>query len=69
MDGVREVADAIAARSPIAVRGVKQTLLYARDHSVEDGLDYIATWNAGMMSQQDIMAAVSAGGVAPDFEN
>jgi enoyl-CoA hydratase len=69
MDGVREVADAIAARSPIAVRGVKQTLLYARDHSVDDGLDYIATWNAGMMSQQDIMAAVSAGGVAPDFEN
>jgi enoyl-CoA hydratase len=45
-------------------------LLYARDHSVDDGLNYIATWNAGMMSQRDVMAAVaSAPGEQPEFEN
>jgi enoyl-CoA hydratase len=70
MAGVREVADAIAARSPISIRGVKEMLLYARDHSVDDGLNYIATWNAGMMSQRDVMAAVaSAPGEQPEFEN
>ncbi len=70
MDGVRGVAAAIAARSPISIRGVKATLLYARDHSVADGLDYIATWNAAMMSQRDIMAAIAgASGESPEFEN
>ncbi len=69
MAGVQEVAAQIAARSPISVRGVKEMLLYARDHSVDDGLNYIATWNSGMLSQQDVMAAVSAGKNQPEFDN
>lgn len=70
MTGVRKVAADIAARSPISIRGIKATLLYARDHSVDDGLDYIATWNAAMMSQRDVMAAVSASADDPaEFEN
>ena len=69
MAGVLEVATAIAARSPISIRGIKETLLYARDHSVDDGLNYIATWNAAMLSQQDVMAAVSAGSELPEFDN
>ena len=35
-------------------------LLYARDHSVQDGLNYIATWNAGMMCSDDIQKAITA---------
>ena len=35
-------------------------LLYARDHSVAEGLNYIATWNAGMMSQADLQAGLEA---------
>ncbi len=70
MDGVRKIAADIAARSPIATRGVKATLLYARDHSIEDGLDYIATWNAAMMSHRDVMTAIAgAGGDTPEFDN
>ena len=69
MAGVQHVAAQIAARSPISVRGVKEMLLYARDHSVDDGLNYIATWNAGMLSQRDVMAAVSAGKDQPEFDN
>ncbi len=69
MAGVLEVATAIAARSPISIRGIKDTLLYARDHSVDDGLNYVATWNAGMLSQQDVMAAVSAGKDVPEFDD
>jgi enoyl-CoA hydratase len=68
--GVAQLAAQIAAKSPIAVRGVKQMLLYTRDHSVSDGLEYVATWNSGMLSQQDVMASVSAAASpeAPDYD-
>ena len=35
-------------------------LLYSRDHSVPEGLNYVATWNAGMMSQVDLQAGIAA---------
>ena len=57
---VTEIARNIARKSPLAVRGSKEMLLYSRDHSVRDGLNYIATWNAGMFSQVDIRAGIEA---------
>ncbi|VAW03686.1 hypothetical protein MNBD_ALPHA04-2178 [hydrothermal vent metagenome] len=35
-------------------------LPYARDHSIGDGLDYIATWQAGMFQPADIIESVAA---------
>jgi hypothetical protein len=35
-------------------------LTYARDHSVADGLNYIATWNAAMLMSGDLMTAMMA---------
>jgi enoyl-CoA hydratase len=55
-----ELALQIAKRSPLAIAGIKRNLAYSRDHSVADGLDYIATWNGGMLRAQDIMAAIQA---------
>jgi enoyl-CoA hydratase len=60
MREVTAIARAIAAKSPLAVRGSKEMLLYARDHSVAEGLNYIATWNAGMLSQADLQAGITA---------
>ncbi len=60
MDGVMAIAHEIAAKSPLAVHGCKEMLNYARDHSVEDGLNHIATWNASMLLSEDLMAAVQA---------
>ncbi len=57
---VTAIARAIAAKAPLAIRGTKEMLLYTRDHSVADGLNYIATWNAGMMSQADLQAGIQA---------
>jgi enoyl-CoA hydratase len=57
---VTAIARNIAKKSPLAVRGTKEMLLYTRDHSVADSLNYIATWNAGMFSQRDIVAGVQA---------
>ncbi len=47
---VLETAAEIASKSPLAVHGSKVVINYARDHSINDGLDYIATWQAGMFN-------------------
>jgi len=55
-----QTAQEIAGRSPLAIAGIKRNLAYSRDHSVADGLDYIATWNAGMLRPDDLTRAVRA---------
>ncbi|HMQ57861.1 MAG TPA: enoyl-CoA hydratase-related protein, partial [Rhizobiaceae bacterium] len=60
MARANDLAQAIAQKSPLAIAGVKRNLAFARDHSVADGLDYIATWNAGMLRAEDLMAAIGA---------
>lgn len=57
---VRAIAATIASKSPLAVRGSKEMLLFSRDHSVEEGLNYVATWNAGMISAQDLREGMTA---------
>lgn len=60
--GVREIAAAIAAKSPLAIRGIKEMLHYSRDHTVADGLNHVATWNAAMLLSDDLMSAMAAAG-------
>ena len=40
----------IAAKAPLAVTGSKVMINYARDHTIADGLDYIAVWQTGMFA-------------------
>lgn len=56
----RETARQMAEKSPLALRGGKQVLNYSRDHSIADGLEYVATWNAAMLLSEDIAAAGAA---------
>ncbi len=49
---VMALAKEIAEKSPLAVHGSKVMINYARDHSTADGLDYIATWQAGMYNPE-----------------
>ena len=58
--GVQAIAASIAAKSPLSIRGTKEMINYARDHTVADGLNYIATWNAAMMMSQDLQEAMTA---------
>jgi len=61
LDHVMGIARDIAEKSPLAVYGSKVMINYARDHSVVDGLDYIATWQAGMyFPETDMMEAFKA---------
>ncbi|TXG55991.1 hypothetical protein EZV62_017304 [Acer yangbiense] len=59
-EGVRVVAEGIAAKSPLAVTGTKAVLLRSREQTVEQGLDYVATWNSAMLISDDLTEAVSA---------
>ncbi|MCU0269854.1 MAG: crotonase/enoyl-CoA hydratase family protein [Acidimicrobiales bacterium] len=58
--GVLELAGEIASKSPLAIWGSKEMLTYARDHSVADGLNYIATWQTGMFQPADMMESFAA---------
>lgn len=58
--GVREIARCIAGKSPLAIRGTKEMLNYGRDHSVADGLNYVATWNAAMLMSVDLAESMRA---------
>jgi enoyl-CoA hydratase len=58
--GVMQIAGEIAARSPLAVYGSKEMLNYTRDHSVADGLNYMATWQTGMYQPTDMMECFAA---------
>lgn len=58
--GVMQLAHEIAAKSPVAVRGTKEMLRYMRDHRIDDGLEYIATWNAAMLQSADLRIAIAA---------
>ena len=69
--GVMEIARTIAAKSPLSIRGCKEMITYARDHTVADSLNYIATWNAAMLMSEDLSAAMMANMTkqAPSFKD
>lgn len=60
MAAVFALAAEIAAKSPVAIRGTKEMIRYMRDHRVDDGLEYIATWNAAMLQSADLKVAMAA---------
>ena len=71
VSGVLETAREIAAKSPLAIWGTKVAMNYARDHSVDDSLEQIATWQSGMFQPDDMTEAFTAKAEKRDavFEN
>ncbi|MFN8041310.1 MAG: crotonase/enoyl-CoA hydratase family protein [Acidimicrobiales bacterium] len=69
--GVLEIAQEISSKSPLAMYGSKQMLTYARDHSVDDALNHIATWQTGMFQPADMLESFGAKGDKrdPDFDD
>lgn len=57
---VLAIAGEIAEKSPLAVAGSKVMINRARDHTVADCLDYIATWQAGMFPPPHMAEAFAA---------
>ncbi|MCB0845692.1 MAG: crotonase/enoyl-CoA hydratase family protein [Bacteroidetes bacterium] len=71
MEEVMAIAQTIAEKSPLSIRGTKQVMLHSRDHTVADGLEYMATWNAAMLLSEDLMTAFQAAmsKKKPEFKN
>jgi len=63
-DGVHKAARAlaaeIAANSPLAVQGTKAVVRANEGRTVAQGLEYVATWNAGQLASHDLTEAVTA---------
>ncbi|KAI3420439.1 hypothetical protein GPALN_003736 [Globodera pallida] len=64
----------ICAKSPVAVQGSKLAMNYARTHSVDDALDWVANWNAAQLQTEDIGVNLrtklqKGGTTAGNFEN
>jgi len=55
-----ELAKVIAAKSPVAIYGLKAVMNYSRDHSVSESLEYNALWSGAMLSQKDMTEAITA---------
>ena len=55
-----EVAQEIAANSPLAVQGSKQVLGAARRREIDAELDYVALWNAAFLHSEDLGEAFNA---------
>ena len=44
MTAAIEIASQIAEKSPLGVQGTKRSIVYSRDHTVQEGLDHIVSW-------------------------
>lgn len=56
-----KTASIIASHSPVGVVSTKANLNFSRDHSVDDGLEFVLAWNAGALQTGDMMKAAMAG--------
>jgi len=63
------MARQIAAKAPLAVAGSKAALIYARDHTVAEGLEWAAVMQGSIWNTPDILAAIQArrAGTPGDF--
>jgi enoyl-CoA hydratase len=60
MTAVLKMAAEIASKSPLTIRGIKDTLNYSRDHSVAEGLSYVSAKNSAVLFSSDLDEAMSA---------
>jgi enoyl-CoA hydratase len=56
----KAMADEICARSPLAVWGTKENFNRAERREMDEGLSYIAAWNAGMFMPEDVNESLGA---------
>jgi enoyl-CoA hydratase len=56
----KTLATEIAECSPLTVQGVKEVILFSRDHGVYSGLEHVAQKNAAILPSEDLMEALQA---------
>ena len=56
----KTLASQIAECPPLTVQGVKDVILYSRDHGIDSGLNYVAQKNTAALPSEDVVEAVTA---------
>ncbi len=59
-EAARAEAKLIASLSPVAVQGVKHVLNQQDGMTIQQGLDYVATFNAAFVQSEDLKEAIAA---------
>lgn len=57
LEDVIKIASIIASKNSHAIRVAKQTFLYSRDHSVQEGLNQVALWNSAVLQSSPFATA------------
>jgi enoyl-CoA hydratase len=60
MEGAAQLADEIAANSPLVTQGIKRILQANDGRTVDQALDYMAQWNSSFLVSNDLLEAMSA---------
>ncbi|MCL4312927.1 MAG: enoyl-CoA hydratase-related protein [Actinobacteria bacterium] len=58
--GAKDIGLQIASNSPLAVQGTKAVLQAATNHRIDEGLDFVALWNAAFLRSADLTEAMIA---------
>lgn len=68
---VNTLAESIALKSPITIRGVKKAIIYQRDHHIADAMEQVRQWNAAMLYSNDLAEVFTAQttGRKPNFNS
>lgn len=60
LNAALEMADQMAANSPLAVAGTKSVLNEEREETIAKGLRHVALWNSAFLHSEDLVEAVTA---------
>lgn len=60
MKGARDLADQIAANSPLVTQGIKRIIQANDGRTIDQALDYMAQWNSSFLVSNDLMEAMNA---------
>jgi len=58
--GAKDIGLQIASNSPLAVQGTKAVLMASTNHSTDEGLEFVALWNAAFLRSADLAEAMIA---------
>lgn len=60
LEGARELAEQIAANSPLVTQGIKRIIQANDGRTIDQALDYMAQWNSSFLISNDLVEAMNA---------
>jgi enoyl-CoA hydratase/carnithine racemase len=58
LNEARNLAKQINSNSPLVVQGTKHIINFSEEHSIDEGLAYVALWNCSFLKSDDLTEAM-----------